>query len=138
MSDNITLRDDLKHLWSRIRRKFKRPLTFDQYQKMTVLTDLGTSAQDSINPGWLYYVLGLAGETGELMEKIKKLFRDNNGIITEEFRKAIAKELGDLYWYHARLAAFFDLKSSDIARSNIEKLLDRQKRGKLHGEGDTR
>lgn len=138
MSDNIIMRNDLNRLWNNIKRKFKRPLTFDEYQEMTALTDLGTSAQDSIKPGWLYYALGLAGETGELMEKIKKLFRDNNGVITEEFREAIKKECGDLLWYHARLTAFFDLKSSDVARDNIEKLLDRQERGTLHGDGDDR
>lgn len=113
-------------------------LTFDEYQEMTRITDLGTSAQDCIKPGWLYYVLGLGGETGELLEKVKKLFRDNNGVVTEEFKQALTKELGDIQWYHARLAAKFGIKSSEIAETNKKKLLDRMERGKLHGDGDDR
>ncbi len=133
-----TLSSDMRRLWRFIKLKFRPPLTFDKYQQMTQLTDLGTAAQDSIHPGWLYYALGLAGETGELMEKIKKLFRDNDGVITEEFRRAVAKELGDIDWYKARLADYFDLKSGDIARNNIEKVMDRQQRNMLHGDGDNR
>lgn len=111
---------------------------FDEYQEKTALTDLGTAAQDSIKPGWLYYVLGLGGETGELLEKIKKLFRDNNGVVTDEFKQALTKELGDIQWYHARLAAQFGIKSSEIAETNIGKLISRMERNQLHGDGDNR
>src|SRR5688500_10988717 len=51
----------------------------------------------------LYTCLGLAGETGELLEKIKKLIRDKNGEITHEFRDAVTKEIGDIQWYQANL-----------------------------------
>lgn len=111
---------------------------FREYQIQTRKTDVGTSAQDCIKPGWLYYVLGVAGESGEFAEKIKKLFRDKKGIIDEEFREAVIKEIGDILWYQARFLDSFGISFDEVAKTNITKLLDRMERGTLHGEGDNR
>jgi len=113
-------------------------MDFDEYQKKTRLTDLGTSAQDNLKPGWLYYALGISGEAGEMTEKIKKLFRDKKGVVDQEFKDALIKEMGDVQWYMARLADQFDIGFSHIAETNITKLLSRLERGKLHGDGDNR
>lgn len=113
-------------------------MEFNDYQKECRKTDLGTSAQDVLNPGWLYYVLGIAGETGELIEKIKKLFRDKKGIIDQEFKDVVIKEMGDIMWYQARLCDQFDIEYDTISKTNIEKLLDRLDRNVLHGDGDDR
>jgi len=113
-------------------------MDFNDYQRECRKTDVGTAAQDCLEPGWLYYVLGVAGESGEMMEKIKKLFRDKNGVIDDEFRDAIVKEMGDVQWYMARLADWFDIDFEVIFRTNIKKLQSRQKRNKLHGDGDNR
>lgn len=113
-------------------------MDFNEYQKKCRLTDLGTSAQDFLKPGWMYYVLGAAGESGEMLEKIKKLFRDKKGIVDDEFKAMLIKEMGDIQWYLARLADNFDIEFNDIAQTNIDKLLSRLERGKLHGEGDDR
>lgn len=110
----------------------------DDYQDRCALTDVGTSAQDCMSPGWLYYVLGIAGESGEACEKIKKLFRDKGGVIDQEFLDLFIKEMGDIMWYIARLAAQFDIKLSTIADTNLRKLMERMERGKLHGDGDNR
>ena len=119
--------------------KFKmRRLGFNDYQKECAKTDVGTAAQDCLKPGWLYYVLGIAGETGELMEKIKKLFRDKKGVIDDEFKKAVIKEMGDVLWYMARLASWFDIDFREVALENVRKLQSRKVRGKLHGDGDNR
>jgi NTP pyrophosphatase (non-canonical NTP hydrolase) len=111
---------------------------FREYQIKARTTDVGTSAQDCLEPGWLYYVLGIAGETGEFCEKVKKLFRDKNGVVDQEFKDFVIKEMGDIQWYMARFADQFDINFDDVAETNIEKLLDRMERGKLHGEGDDR
>jgi len=113
-------------------------MDFNEYQKQCRKTDLGTSAQDCLNPGWLYYVLGIAGEAGEFCEKIKKLFRDKNGIIDQEFQDMVIKELGDVLWYMARFTDQFDIDFNEIATENIGKLLSRLERGTLHGDGDNR
>ncbi len=86
----------------------------------------------------VYPALGLAGETGEVCEKIKKVIRDGNGEFTDERRQEIAKEIGDVMWYMAALASDLGLSLGDVAVMNIEKLLSRMERGKLHGDGDNR
>ncbi|MCF8019813.1 MAG: nucleoside triphosphate pyrophosphohydrolase family protein [Vallitaleaceae bacterium] len=113
-------------------------MNFNDYQRECRKTDVGTSAQDCIKPGWLYYVLGGCGEMGELTEKIKKLFRDKNGFVDDDFREAVVKEMGDVQWYMARLADQFDIDFEVIFRTNINKLQSRQRRNKLHGDGDDR
>ena len=122
----------------RIEEKRENNMNFNEYQRECKKTDVGTSAQDCIKPGWLYYVLGIAGESGELMEKIKKLFRDKNGIVDFEFKEAIIKEMGDIQWYMARLADWFEIDFESVFITNIEKLQSRKARNKIHGEGDNR
>ena len=113
-------------------------MDFNKYQKKTRITDKGAGPEHGLSPSWLYYVLGIAGETGELVEKVKKHFRDDYGEMTEEKKQEIIKEMGDCFWYHARLADVFDIELNDVAEENIRKLLDRKNRNKLHGEGDNR
>jgi NTP pyrophosphatase (non-canonical NTP hydrolase) len=103
-----------------------------------VETDVGTAAQDNLQPGWMYYVLGLGGETGEIFEKIKKLFRDDEGKMSPERLKDIELEMGDALWYLTRLADVLGIDLADVAHSNLAKLQSRKKRNKLHGDGDHR
>ena len=113
-------------------------MDFNEYQKKTRLTDVGVQPEHGLNPGWVYYVLGIAGETGELVEKIKKHFRDDYGVMTEAKKLEIVKEMGDCLWYHARLADALGIEFNVVADMNIEKLLDRKERNKIHGDGDNR
>jgi NTP pyrophosphatase (non-canonical NTP hydrolase) len=88
---------------------------------------------------WLTYpALGLAGEAGEVAEHAKKTLRDDRGTVSDARRAALAAELGDVLWYVAQLATELDLQLEDIAQGNLEKLLSRQRRGVLSGEGDDR
>ena len=87
---------------------------------------------------YTYPALGLAGETGEVCEKLKKAIRDEGGTITPERKALLAKELGDVLWYLASIARCLDLPLSKIAAGNINKLEDRYKRNKIHGTGDER
>jgi len=86
----------------------------------------------------MYPALGLCGESGEVAEKVKKLFRDSNGVLTTEKRQELKKEIGDVLWYCANLAADLDLELNEIATANIEKLQSRKERGVLKGSGDNR
>jgi len=113
-------------------------MNFREYQIKARTSDVGTSAQDNIKPGWLYYVLGIAGESGEFAEKVKKLFRDKYGVIDQEFKDAVIKEIGDILWYQARLLDHLDINFDDVAINNIEKLSRRMKNGTIHGDGDDR
>lgn len=86
----------------------------------------------------LYPVLGLAGEVGELLNKIKKIYRDRNGIYSEDDRVCVIYELGDILWYTSEIATLFDMQLSEIASINIAKLADRADRGVIGGSGDNR
>jgi NTP pyrophosphatase (non-canonical NTP hydrolase) len=86
----------------------------------------------------LYPTLGLCGEAGEVAEKIKKMVRDDAGVLSDERRESLSKELGDVLWYLAQLATEADLDLDAIAEANIEKLLSRQDRSVLRGSGDDR
>ena len=70
--------------------------------------------------------------------KIKKVFRDKDGVISEETREALKAELGDVLWYLSQVATELNLSLDEIAEHNIVKLLDRQARGKIQGDGDNR
>src|SRR5688572_19938462 len=107
-------------------------LNFDEYQnkssKTAVYPDLGKN--------FIYPTLGLADEAGEVVGKIKKVLRDDAGIISADKKIEIKKEMGDVLWYLSQLATELNLKLSDIAQTNIDKLSSRQKRDVLHGSGD--
>lgn len=88
--------------------------------------------------GILEKVLGLAGESGEACDKIKKIIRDENGEVSHEKRKELAKELGDVLWYLAMVSKYLCVEFEEVAKMNIEKLQDRFERNKIHGSGDNR
>ena len=109
-------------------------MNFSEYQ-----TRAGTTAVYPNQGSNFYYpALGLGAETGEVLNKIKKVMRDHDGILTEELREILKQELGDVLWYVAVLASELNLSLEDIAQSNLDKLLSRKERGVLHGSGDNR
>ena len=83
-------------------------------------------------------VLGLGGESGEVLEKFKKILRDKQGRISGSDRTAIVKELGDVLWYVNAIAHLVGSDLEEVARLNNEKLASRQYRGQLQGSGDDR
>lgn len=86
----------------------------------------------------MYPAMGLAGEAGEVLNKIKKVYRDKGGVFDTDTKQEIAKELGDVLWYVAVLARDLDQNLEDTARDNLRKLQDRMRRGVIAGEGDDR
>ena len=97
-----------------------------------------TAGYPAIGHAIIYPVLGLANEAGEVAGKIKKVFRDKQGEISDETREALKAELGDVLWYIAQVATELNLSLDEIAEYNIAKLYDRLERGKIRGEGDNR
>ena len=75
-------------------------------------------------PNFIYPAIGLAGETGEVMEEIKKSIREGL-TIPKNRRENIKKELGDVLFYVAMLAESLDLSLEEIANENIRKLTER-------------
>ncbi|HEX4799161.1 MAG TPA: nucleoside triphosphate pyrophosphohydrolase family protein [Candidatus Paceibacterota bacterium] len=113
-------------------------MDFNTYQKKVQ----ETAIYQNVGHNFVYPALGLAGETGEVVEKIKKLIRDNDtydaAVVDVEKRAEIQKEMGDVLWYLAQLSTEFGMSFEDVAQMNIEKLASRKERGVLHGSGDNR
>jgi len=86
----------------------------------------------------LYAAIGIGDEAGEVLGKFKKLHRDKKGVIDQEFKDALVKELGDVLWYIAELCTHLDIPLSRVAALNLEKCKGRKERGTLHGSGDNR
>lgn len=86
----------------------------------------------------VYPTLGLANEAGEVAGKVKKIFRDKGGIISDDDREALKHELGDVLWYLTQICTELNLTLEEVAAANLEKLFSRQARGQLGGEGDAR
>ena len=85
-----------------------------------------------------YPALGLAGEAGEVANKVKKLMRDGVNNMPDNWRDDIASEIGDVLWYCAALASDLNLTLGMIAAQNLAKLQGRKDKGTIGGSGDTR
>lgn len=102
----------------------------------------GTAGYPNQGYNLIYPALGLAGEAGETVDKIKKLWR-NKGFVAgiqldQDERMSIIKEMGDVLWYLAALATELGVGLDEVATTNLDKLQDRQARGVIKSEGDNR
>lgn len=108
-------------------------MDMDIYQKFTRSTAIYPGAGEFAISSLSYTTLGLNGEAGEVAEKVKKFIRDG-----ELNRDDLVKELGDVLWYLARLSDDLGVSLNQVAVVNRDKLIDRQNRDKLKGNGDER
>ena len=109
-------------------------MNFTDYQTKS----RATAKYPAIGHAVIYPTLGLVNEAGEVAGKIKKVFRDKDGQISAETRDALKAELGDVLWYLAQTCTELEISLDEVAEANITKLLDRQARGKIQGDGDNR
>lgn len=110
---------------------------FAAYQNAVATTAIYPDSGTGSALALAYVALGL-GEAGEVQGKVKKILRDEGGVLSDAARIAIAKEAGDLLWYVARLASEISMPLEVIAQMNLNKLSDRMQRGVLGGSGDDR
>jgi NTP pyrophosphatase (non-canonical NTP hydrolase) len=124
--------------------------TFDLYQELT----RKTAQYPMRGHNLVYPALKLAGESGELADKIGKHWRNESkrtvafefneivamgaASLTAEQKLEIIKEMGDVLWYLAALSDELDIQLSSVAEMNINKTHDRLKRGVVCSEGDNR
>ena len=116
-------------------------MEFDEYQEKAYTT----ATYPHVGSNILYPAIGIAGEAGELLDKIKKIWR-NSGVpvqrleaqLTEEEVLEIVKELGDVLWNVGALCTELGISMQEMVDINIAKFEDRRKRGVIKGEGDNR
>lgn len=118
---------------SRYNRNMNKP-TFQTYQTESRKTWSLIHTDHAI----VYPTLGLANEAGEVAGKVKKIFRDRDGVISDADREALKGELGDVLWYLTQICTELDLTLEEVAEANLTKLFSRLERGVIGGDGDKR
>lgn len=98
------------------------PYDFQTYQTQAART---AGAGGEKERRLLIAALGLAGESGEFANKVKKLIAHGHPITPDE----LADELGDVLWYIAEAATSCGLNLAEIAQNNINKLSKRYPNG---------
>jgi NTP pyrophosphatase (non-canonical NTP hydrolase) len=109
-------------------------MNFDDYQNAASKTAVYPNQGDNLT----YPALGLAGEAGEVAEKVKKIIRDDGGELTPSRISSLEKELGDVLWYVAAMCHEIGVTMEQVAMKNVVKLQDRVARGAIKGSGDDR
>lgn len=82
-----------------------------EYQEESLKTGIYPDRGNNI----LYPTLGLMSELGEVAGKLKKMLRDDGGILTIDRQKALSGEIGDVLWYEAALCSELGFKMNEIA-----------------------
>ena len=113
-------------------------MKIDDYNQTALLTLSDNYEYGDITPQLMGMVLGLSDESGEVLGKFKKLLRDKKGVLTNEDKAEIIKELGDVLWYIATVSHLLGSSLEDVAQKNNDKLLSRKQRDVLSGSGDNR
>ncbi len=106
---------------------------FDDYQAWVKSAWFASGSKEFGARDVMIMGFGLAGETGEVMEYLKKLTRDG-----KEDREQLKKELGDVLYYLAMIADTYNIPLSEVAARNREKINGRIVRGTLRGSGNDR
>jgi len=96
-------------------------MNFNEYQELAERTVNGLDERDR----YLNYSMGLAGESGEVIDYLKKVLFHGHDLDKE----VLKKELGDVLWYMATLATTAGFKLDEIAELNVEKLKKRYPEG---------
>tara|TARA_R110001632_G_scaffold778_2_gene2879 strand:+ start:42 stop:419 length:378 start_codon:yes stop_codon:yes gene_type:complete len=111
----------------------KHAMDFNKYQETAVETAIYPSTHRI-----LYPALGMAGEAGEVANKVKKIIRDGPENMPDDWKDQIAGEIGDVLWYCAALSNDIGIPLALIAAQNRDKLLARKQKGTIQGSGDKR
>lgn len=97
-------------------------MTINEYQKLAMTTlNPELDKKDVLING----VMGLCGESGEVIDIVKKHLAQGHALDKEK----IIKELGDVAWYMAEIATVLDVELEDVLVQNIEKLKKRYPEG---------
>lgn len=109
-------------------------MLLDTYQERCAVTALYPNVGSNLS----YPIIGLGGEAGEVLNELKRVSRDDGGLLTDERRERIVSELGDVMWYVAAAATELGVSLSEVAGRNLSKLGRRMGADCVKGHGDDR
>lgn len=111
-------------------------MDFNEYQMLSVETaeEYADPNRGDIETTAMFLALATNGESGELAEKVKKYVREGD----EQYLEDAYYEIGDILWYLSQLCTLLDADFNNVAEDNIEKLMDRDDRDEILGDGDYR
>lgn len=89
-------------------------MNLTEYQQAVTRT-MGNLPTEQALANW---GLGLAGETGEVIEHIKKHVFHGKPLYLPD----VMKELGDVAWYLAAICNQLNIRLEDVLKANVEKL----------------
>jgi NTP pyrophosphatase (non-canonical NTP hydrolase) len=93
-------------------------MELNEYARLAMRTKkIYATQKDQIING----LLGLAGESGEVCDLLKKHYSTLEPLDTQK----LVRELGDVLWYIAELCDAFDTSLETVAATNLEKLAAR-------------
>ena len=101
--------------------------TFEEYEARALRTEMTTLSPRELT---IKGALGLAGEAGEVVEKVKKWAFHARALD----REALKKELGDVLWYVGALARAQGMSLEEVAEENARKLEARYPTGSYSHE----
>lgn len=93
----------------------------EEYQKFA----LESARYPNVGNNLVYVTLGLAGEAGEFANRVKKIQRDDGGVMTDAVRAQLIDELGDCLWYVAQAAYELGTSLPFVIAVNTTKLMER-------------
>lgn len=97
-------------------------MNLNEYQQLAKRT---ANTMDGKQHAMVNYAMGLSGESGEIIDHVKKhIFHSH-----ELDEVGMAKELGDILWYAANLADVLGFTLDEIAQMNVDKLKRRYPNG---------
>ena len=93
-------------------------MTINEYQKLAMVTK---NPELSGRELLINSVMGLCGESGEVIDLVKKHVSHGHPLNREK----LIDELGDVAWYLAECATVLDVTLEEVLERNIEKLKKR-------------
>jgi NTP pyrophosphatase (non-canonical NTP hydrolase) len=100
----------------------RQKMTINEYQKLAMVTK---NPELSGRELLINSVMGLCGESGEVIDLVKKHVSHGHPLNREK----LIDELGDVAWYLAECATVLDVTLEEVLERNIEKLKKRYPEG---------
>ena len=114
-------------------------IDWNAYEEATNATAVYPHANTGSVEELAYIALGLAGECGESVDCIKKIYRgreQQDDKKVQELEEKLHEELGDVLWYLARMTKAMNFNLEELMEANLKKLNIRAEDGELVFRGD--